>query len=266
MNILILGQADAAEMATARAVLESGNAAIDIIRKCDISSAMSHCKTTDSIPELVVVFLEWPDQFPRDQVEQLIGLLPLARWVVCCGAWCESIGRNSLVWPTAIRVPARDGDIRIAREIDVIQGKRNSLPLTASREEAYAYDNSPCPLHVGSKFAVEVRSPDQAYQQSILDILRRHNLASMDSPQPAGPDVIIWDLDPYDSGTFNRVRACCAADNIPIIGTMGVVYPEDLQALTSIGVLDVISKLAPAERLVRLLLDLQGPINSLAAG
>ncbi|MFM8581254.1 MAG: hypothetical protein ACKOFW_07100, partial [Planctomycetaceae bacterium] len=55
--------------------------------------------------ELVVVCQGWSDQFPRSQVHNLLSTLPMARFVCCHGAWCESDGRNRDLWPLAVRLP-----------------------------------------------------------------------------------------------------------------------------------------------------------------
>jgi len=44
------------------------------------------------------------------------------------------------VWPLAVRVPAEFGARRIDLELQVLSGDRWPLPLTASRDEIFAFD------------------------------------------------------------------------------------------------------------------------------
>ncbi|MEX0701805.1 MAG: hypothetical protein WD069_06885 [Planctomycetales bacterium] len=94
----------------------------------------------DGEPELVIALQSWPDEFPRSVVERAIGRFPLARWVCCYGAWCASDGRTRDIWPNAARVPVEAAPARIARELSVLRGELFPLPLTASRDEAFAFD------------------------------------------------------------------------------------------------------------------------------
>jgi hypothetical protein len=93
-------------------------------------------------PELVIVCQHWPDEFTTPDVHRLIGLYPLARLVCSYGPWCASDGRTRDIWPLAVRVPVDMAPERIRRELDVLAGRRRPLPLTASRDEIFLFDNS----------------------------------------------------------------------------------------------------------------------------
>ena len=54
-------------------------------------------------PDLIVVIQETPDQFSNHDVQQLLGIWPLARLVVCYGTWCNGDGRTRDAWPQATR-------------------------------------------------------------------------------------------------------------------------------------------------------------------
>ena len=91
-------------------------------------------------PDLVIVCQLCSDEFTEADVRRLLGLFPLARFVCCYGPWCESDGRTRDIWPLAVRVPARFAADRVRRELEVIQGVRPPLPLTASRDEIFLFD------------------------------------------------------------------------------------------------------------------------------
>jgi hypothetical protein len=93
-------------------------------------------------PELVIVCQHGSDEFAEADVHRLIGLFPLARLVCCYGPWCASDGRTRDIWPLAVRVPVDVAAQRIRRELDVLAGRRRPLPLTASRDEIFLFDNA----------------------------------------------------------------------------------------------------------------------------
>jgi hypothetical protein len=93
-------------------------------------------------PELVLVCQHWSDEFTTQDVHCLIARYPLARLVCCYGPWCASDGRTRDIWPLAVRVPTDAAPDRIRRELDVLAGRRRPLPLTASRDEIFLFDNA----------------------------------------------------------------------------------------------------------------------------
>ncbi len=96
-------------------------------------------------PDLVLVSLQHPDEYPPVEVARLLAELPLARIVCACGPWCASIGRTRNTWPHALRIPAEQAAARIRREAQVIAGRLDPLPRTASLDEVFAFDRQPLP-------------------------------------------------------------------------------------------------------------------------
>jgi hypothetical protein len=91
-----------------------------------------------SFPDLVIVYQGVPDEFPQSQIDELIGLLPLARFIVAFGPWCESIGRTEQRWPIAWCVPIRHLRARLQRELASLEAGTMKSPPTASRDEAFS--------------------------------------------------------------------------------------------------------------------------------
>lgn len=93
-------------------------------------------------PDLVIVSQSWPDEFSASEVSATLGRWPLALWVVCYGAWCSSDGRTRSVWPISVRVPVGEAEARLNHVWRIItQHDGEPLPLTASRDEAFAFDH-----------------------------------------------------------------------------------------------------------------------------
>lgn len=93
-------------------------------------------------PDLVIVCQSWPDEFSPSEVVQTLGRWPLALWVCCYGAWCASDGRSRSIWPISVRVPVDEAPRRLNHLWQVLTEQRGEpLPLTASRDEAFAFDH-----------------------------------------------------------------------------------------------------------------------------
>ncbi len=93
-------------------------------------------------PDLVVVCQSWPDEFPADEVSAALGRWPLALWVCCYGAWCDSDGRTRSIWPISVRASVREAHARLNHVWNILTEQRGEpLPLTASRDEAFAFDH-----------------------------------------------------------------------------------------------------------------------------
>lgn len=89
-------------------------------------------------PDLVIVYQGVPDEFPQSGIDELIGLLPLARFIVAFGPWCESIGRTEQRWPVAWCVPVRHLATRLHHELRSQSTGEPVLPPTSSRDEVFS--------------------------------------------------------------------------------------------------------------------------------
>jgi len=111
------------------------------LRACSsVTAAINTIRRDEWFPDLVVISQTWSDEFSRDEVENLISECALARMIVAYGPWCDSDGRNRTTWPLAVRVPLWLLESRLLREVDVLSGRLEPLPLTANREEIFEFD------------------------------------------------------------------------------------------------------------------------------
>jgi hypothetical protein len=99
---------------------------------------LSAARAADLSGDLIVVCQSWSDEYTSRDVAALLSAAPLARILCVCGRWCDSDGRTRDVWPLAVRVPAAEFETRLRRELEVLDGMRPPLPLTASRTEIFA--------------------------------------------------------------------------------------------------------------------------------
>ncbi len=93
-------------------------------------------------PELILVCQQWPEEYTRDEISLLLETFPLSRIVVSYSAWCASDGRTRDLWPIAIRVDLNLAARRIQQELEVLEGVRSPLPLTAGYDEIFVFDQS----------------------------------------------------------------------------------------------------------------------------
>lgn len=205
LQVLIIGEVNRAEASALKEWMpETLRGAI--LTECKgIAAAIGHIERTQLHPDLIIVIQSHPDEYSRSEVDALGILVPLARWVVCCGAWCESEGRTRQLWPLAVRVPLRSAMSRIRDEWRLLCGEDVSpLPLSGSREEAFAADH-PSLTKASGHVSVLVDSPDPEYAGYLCELLAdaghevHHAQASCDQ----SPRVILFDLDPWGSARQN---------------------------------------------------------------
>ena len=154
------------------------------------------------VPDLVIVLQDTPDQFPPQDIRQLLSTWPLTRLVVCYGPWCRGDGRNRDNWPLAVRVPHTAATSRLETECRVLNGLDTGLPWTAARTEIAASQYRPRSHPAHTVFRFHIVSPDTALSATLSDQL------SCLGGEPATlphADLLLVDIDPWDAGcTSNR--------------------------------------------------------------
>ena len=141
-RILLLGDSTLPEIHPVVEALSRLSPAAEARSVRSIAEAAERCGHGGWHPDLVVVWQHWPDEFSPSEVDRLFRKFPLARFICCYGAWCASDGRTRSIWPLAVRVPLSEAEDRLCRELAVLRGELAPLPLTASRDEIFAFDTS----------------------------------------------------------------------------------------------------------------------------
>jgi hypothetical protein len=141
LALLVVGNVFSREMSCVeRRVEESARHGGDVRIASSVSDAIAKCVADAWHADLIIVCQLLPDEYSPVDLRALLRTFPLARLVCCYGPWCASDGRTRDVWPLAVRVPAEFGARRIDLELQVLSGDRWPLPLTASRDEIFAFD------------------------------------------------------------------------------------------------------------------------------
>lgn len=136
--ILVIGDWQRSEMSLVRDWIKSLGSRASVRQINQLSDAM--CEP----PDMVIVCQSWPDEFSAPEVSAVLGRWPLTQWICCYGAWCDSDGRTRSIWPGSVRVRVDEVVSRLNRVWQIVSESRaEPLPLTASRDETFAFDHSP---------------------------------------------------------------------------------------------------------------------------
>ena len=268
IRVLLIGDVDSAEMRplreslarqfSARVVCSLREQNLLAERADHIAGDLRHVPTLEDaavlvsrdnwVPDLVIVCQHWPDEFPAADFERLLALLPLARWICCCGAWCESDGRNRDLWPLAVRTTARTIDVRLAVELAVLRGERPPLPMTASRDETFEFDAAASLAGFAGR-DVDVITPDPAFRSLLRELVRAGG-GTLWSAGTGSPEAVLWDVDPWAADHLARIAAFRAAHpQCEVVPLMGLAHPEDVDALRALGTAEPVTKLTAVQQL-----------------
>jgi hypothetical protein len=141
LAVVVVGDLFSREMSCVeRRVEELARHAGDVRIASGVAEAIAKCAAGGWHADLIIACQLWPDEYAPGDLRALLRAFPLARLVCCYGPWCASDGRTRDVWPLAVRVPAEFAARRIDLELEVLAGDRWPLPLTASRDEIFAFD------------------------------------------------------------------------------------------------------------------------------
>ncbi len=239
--VLVLGDTDRGEMRPLMTWLEErvlSAARYRVARDVTTANALF---AAGEFPDLIVVLQSWPNEYSTQDVNRLLSFAPLARVIVCYGAWCESDGRNHNVWPLSVRVPVWAAPPRIEREWTLLltPGEITPLPWSASREEVFAADHPSSSIFTGRQ-SVVIDSPDAAYRQFLSEIsVAEGSVVSLDEPT-----VVLFDADPWSpsrSAVMQELRV--RYPRADLIALVSLADPTMLAELHQLGADNVLHKL-----------------------
>jgi len=244
LHMLLLGDGTTVEMQELSASLHA-RSEFTVHHFSSVPSTFATTVSRDWSPDLIVVLQNHPDEYTKSDIARLITEFPLSRIVCCGGVWCESDGRNRSIWPPAVCVPARAAWPRIYAEIEVVNGDRPSLPLTAGRDEVFEFDHRPQQTNRVVACTIMVVSPDRSVAELLADSCRAAGFEATTKGNHADADLIIVDADPLCPATIERIHAESRRGvSKPLIAVMTMPTPTAIEQLKGIGVSVVVSKLA----------------------
>lgn len=123
--------------------------------------------------DVVIVLLEFSDEYSAADAGQLIGRMLFRRVLCCYGPWCLSDGRTHEIWPVVARVSVSSAWSILQHEIRNIRAGVDALLPMAAAEEVFAhraiaeFDDYPTGYEV-----VLIASDDRALRKTIAEMLR----------------------------------------------------------------------------------------------
>ena len=227
------------------------------------SGAAEYLRQVDSPPVLIVIAHSRPGEYDPAEIDQLVRLAPLARFVLLLGSWCEGETRTGHVWAGATRVFWYDWQGEVVRNLPAISAGRNApwlAPVTTLEEERYLFD-SRASSHAPSHVAASLTDPNQGFKSLILVCTRRSSYGEAlcvacrqqgyeahwqrpDRPEKIqGVEAIIWEgiqLLPAELAELEALAACWP--NTPIIALADFPRLETHQRALAAGAVAVLAK------------------------
>lgn len=252
LQILIIGQTNRAEAQSLMEWIPATLQDAQVTPHLDIEQAVIELARTQQIPDLIVVIQSHLDEYCQQDIDELGRLAPLARWVVCSGAWCESEGRTRNLWPPAVRVPLRSATLRLFDEWRMLCGKHmKSLPLSGSREETFDADHGPL-ISATVSISVLVDSPDAEYARYLRELLLEngHRVVTGNVTGDPSPQVILCDLDPW--GAARQQSAEHLLERYPHAQLVGLMSRPEVEVVDEYP---VIPKLGSQQQILDVVLQ-----------
>lgn len=255
--VLLIGECQSPQFDGA---LSKGQTA-DILESVDsrnvqsLPDAVSLVRTGELIPDLVVSYQSIPDEYSAADIDQLIGMLPLSRFVVAFSPWCESIGRTEQRWPSAWSVPLAHAAARIRLELQQLADDLPPRLATTSRDEAFATlaaGSLEQTNHLGRGMSARVISADVSIKECFESIAISLGFEILDTDSESRATTVHILVAPFiDGKTFRRIQHLHESNSTAtIIVASDMATPGETMALREAGAAAVTSQLRFTEDLV----------------
>jgi len=262
-TVLLIGECQSPQFRNALSDGQTGDIleAAQLHREMSLTKAICLVRTGELVPDLVVAYQSVPDEFSAAEIDQLVGMLPLSRFVVAFSPWCESIGRTEQRWPSAWSVPLAHAAARIRFELQQLMTDAPPLPATTSRDEAFrtlAAGSLEGTDEIGQGMSAKVISADVALKECFEQILTS---VGFDLREDELPDLYVVSAAFIDDGQLRRIKEVydddawargfatnCSEPVILVASDMAT--PGDRSRLLAAGAKAVISQLRFVEDLV----------------
>lgn len=247
LNWLLIGDIASPHFAPAHELLKQA-----IQHQADtLIAAISWLESSHQNPDAVLVYQSVPDEYPPKDVDRLIGLIPLARWVVCLGPWCESIGRTEQVWPVAWCVPLKDVAPQIARTEFAHTIDEPIQPPTASRDESFsrtASDLARCQITPAIQAAVT--GDDPPFIETATDLLQSCGCVIVEPSTAALIVLVLRSLQPTSLNEISELRR--TAPQARLVIASDLLTAAEIAQVRSSGADTVVSTLRFSDALIDL--------------
>jgi CheY-like chemotaxis protein len=265
-DVLVIGDAEHAEFHAPLAAM-AHLARVHVAADCVVAARLIR----DGLrPMVIVIAQRRPGEVPREAVEHLQRLAPLAPFVAIQSSWCDGEGRSGQPLPGVLRVPWR------RFESDVLPGlgrlRNGELPdwagpATLTAEERLLRQSVELPP--AGRGMVGILSQSREARSLVGDACRSGGWSTVipcgthGDPCPQGQDghatacacdVAIWDANELPDDLLPAMRLLREHFGDPqIIVLLGFPRAHDIERAIAAGAADVVGKpFAPGELLRRI--------------
>jgi len=222
------------------------------LRTPSLSAALSLASTHAEPIDAVLVLQTVTDEYAPQDIDRLIGLLPLARWIVGVGDWCDSQGRTEQHWPVGWCVPLRDAGPRWLSEVHRMQFGEPPLPPTASRDEAFAFFAKPrIAMSNFSSRQAHVCGDDSQSVRTLSELLAAAGCVLTDAPNAEFNVIAVTLPDLATHARLQELRDQQTRASLWV--ATDLVTPEETWSLRKSGADAVVSQLRFQEAIAMLL-------------
>lgn len=216
-----------------------------------LNAAIDWIESSHQNPGAVLVYQSVPDEYPPQEVDRLIGLLPLARWVVCFGPWCESIGRTEQVWPVAWCVPLKDVMPQISRAEFAHTIDEPIQPPTTSRDESFSRTASDLARsQITPAIHAAVIGDDPPFVEMATDLLQSCGCVIADRSAAALIVLVLRSLQPTSFTEISELKRTVPQARLVIASDL--LTTAEIAQVKSSGADEVVSTLRFSDALIDL--------------
>ena len=140
-----------------------------------IRQALASPQFSGTLPDLVVVFREYCDQFSTREIQKLIGAMVFRRVICCDGPLCISDGRTHGQWPAICRIPTNSAQSVIQYELNQLACSATPVSPMAASEDVFAWRTDVFPKKMAgsnSPLRAFVTASDTAFRNTTKEILQ----------------------------------------------------------------------------------------------
>lgn len=251
VRILQVGSAQGpqADLSNSRTIDATKVDAVD-----DLPTAMQWLASSDSTPQLIVLFQARPGQFSQADIESLCALAPLARIWRVLGPWCEGETRSGHPPTGCTSLPWHEWPARLERELSALRAGQMpewSQPLTASSEErtlALAQRPLPRASDPSTGAVVAIVAPHAATAAALADVVRLGGYEPHVIPPGAegcllAGEILLWDA--HADEVCDAQAVAIVRRNAPTAALIALVTfprPADAWCAMELGIAAIVAK------------------------
>lgn len=215
----------------------------------DLDEVLARSASADGVPTLVVLAANTSSSWSQTELADLWNRLPLARWIVVHDGLTASALRHDSRFPAACCVPRERLLPRLQREMAILAGRGEPLPLTAGLDEVFVWEAALQRDHDLHGLRVALFTADRHLRDWWEQLIEAFRGCCVSLEQ--APAAVLWDLDPAIPERESHLRMFRPRDrDCLIIGFRNTVNDRTRAAAEALGIDLLLPKLLSGEMIV----------------